>query len=285
VAEPPVSPIVQPVADPVVIANVAPTIAAPIAAPVPDTPQDAEQTLAAAIPLPAVTPLVPASVSENPTLTTAAAAPEPAPTVLDTVAALQLPASDAPAVAPVLLADDQGVRVLQPAIAPGATPEILATVALDTIAYDPAGDVQLSGRAAGGGVVRVYVDNRPVIEVPVDANGGWQSGLPGVPTGVYTMRVDQVNAAGQVVSRIETPFLREESSTVAAVMEDQTTSPDFTVAVKTVQPGATLWAIARERYGDGVMYVQVFEANRDRIRNPDLIYPGQVFVLPDVVGQ
>jgi nucleoid-associated protein YgaU len=29
-----------------------------------------------------------------------------------------------------------------------------------------------------------------------------------------------------------------------------------------------------------MMYVQVFEANRDRIRDPDLIYPGQLFVLP-----
>ncbi|MDN5786688.1 LysM peptidoglycan-binding domain-containing protein, partial [Pseudorhodobacter sp.] len=49
----------------------------------------------------------------------------------------------------------------------------------------------------------------------------------------------------------------------------------------TVQPGATLWAIARDQFGDGILYVQVFEANRDRIRNPDLIYPGQVFTLPE----
>lgn len=48
----------------------------------------------------------------------------------------------------------------------------------------------------------------------------------------------------------------------------------------TVQPGFTLWAIARENYGDGVMYVQVFEANRDKIKDPDLIYPGQVFTVP-----
>jgi len=48
----------------------------------------------------------------------------------------------------------------------------------------------------------------------------------------------------------------------------------------TVQPGFTLWGIAQERYGDGVLYVQVFEANRDRIRDPDLIYPGQVFTVP-----
>ncbi len=47
-----------------------------------------------------------------------------------------------------------------------------------------------------------------------------------------------------------------------------------------MQAGDTLWAIARERYGEGVLYVQVFEANRDAIRDPDLIYPGQVFDLP-----
>jgi nucleoid-associated protein YgaU len=48
----------------------------------------------------------------------------------------------------------------------------------------------------------------------------------------------------------------------------------------TVQPGFTLWGIATERFGEGRMYVQVFEANRDSIKNPDLIYPGQVFTLP-----
>ena len=52
----------------------------------------------------------------------------------------------------------------------------------------------------------------------------------------------------------------------------------------TVQPGFTLWGIAQERYGDGVMYVQVFEANRDKIRDPDLIYPGQVFSVPAKPG-
>jgi len=47
-----------------------------------------------------------------------------------------------------------------------------------------------------------------------------------------------------------------------------------------VQPGFTLWGIARDSFGDGVLYVQVYEANRDKIRDPDLIYPGQVFTIP-----
>lgn len=48
----------------------------------------------------------------------------------------------------------------------------------------------------------------------------------------------------------------------------------------TVQPGFTLWGIAQENFGDGVLYVQVFEANKDKIRDPNLIYPGQVFTIP-----
>ncbi len=48
----------------------------------------------------------------------------------------------------------------------------------------------------------------------------------------------------------------------------------------TVQPGYSLWKIARDTYGDGILYVQVFEANKDKIGDPDLIYPGQIFELP-----
>jgi nucleoid-associated protein YgaU len=50
----------------------------------------------------------------------------------------------------------------------------------------------------------------------------------------------------------------------------------------TIQPGDTLWAISENRYGAGIRYVQVYRANRDRIRDPDLIYPGQVFDLPEL---
>ena len=49
----------------------------------------------------------------------------------------------------------------------------------------------------------------------------------------------------------------------------------------TVQKGFTLWAIATDRFGDGTQYVRVYEANRDLIRDPDLIYPGQVFAIPE----
>lgn len=193
----------------------------------------------------------------------------------------EVAAADAPARPPVLMADADGVRVLQPAIAPDASPEVLSSVALDTITYDTGGDVSLSGRATGEGFVNVYINNRRISSAQISVDGVWESDLPEFSTGVYTLRVDQVDTDGNVLSRIETPFLREERDSVAAAIADET-GGSFQVAMKTVQPGATLWAIARERYGEGVLYVQVFEANRDRIRNPDLIYPGQVFQLPEI---
>ena len=48
----------------------------------------------------------------------------------------------------------------------------------------------------------------------------------------------------------------------------------------TVQPGLTLWAIARRVYGRGALYPRIFEANRELIRSPGRIFPGQVLLLP-----
>ena len=184
----------------------------------------------------------------------------------------------APAVAPVLVTDETGVRLAQPAIAAGATAEVLSSVALDMIQYDAEGQVMLSGRASGA-TVRVYLDNAAKADATV-GSGEWEATLGNVAPGVYTIRIDELDATGAVSSRIETPFLREAPEDVAAALQEDN-SPTSGVMMKTVQPGHTLWAIARERYGDPLRYVEVFAANSDRIRDPDLIYPGQVFVLPE----
>lgn len=194
------------------------------------------------------------------------------------------PITETPAASPAILEiSEDGVEVVQPPIAFGTPPEVMSNVALDTITYDPEGDVELRGRATGSGFVQVYVNNAPISRLPIDEDGSWRGDLPNVDTGIYTLRIDEVDPAGEVVSRIETPFLREDPDDVVEAMADDVADPSFTVATRTVQPGATLWAIAEERYGSGVLYVALFEANKDRIRDPDLIYPGQVFMIPDAV--
>ncbi len=181
----------------------------------------------------------------------------------------------------VLQADADGITVVQST--PSPTAQVVSpNVALDAITYDPQGEVQLSGRAAGDGAVQIYLDNEPVLTSPVEAGGDWRIDLPDVDTGLYTLRIDEVDAAGDVVSRIETPFRREEAEDVAAVLAEETSQDGFDVAVRTVQPGSTLWAIAEENLGGGVFYVEVFEANRDLIKDPNLIYPGQIFRIPEM---
>jgi len=167
---------------------------------------------------------------------------------------------------------EEGVELLTPAV-----PEAMDNVALDTISYSDEGDVQLAGRAqADATSVRVYLDNSAVVDLPVDGAGRWRGDVPDVDEGIYTLRVDEVLADGKVSSRVETPFKRESLEVLAAASDAQ----DGPVKAITVQKGATLWAIARERYGEGELYVRVFEANKETIRDPNLIYPGQIFELP-----
>jgi nucleoid-associated protein YgaU len=42
-----------------------------------------------------------------------------------------------------------------------------------------------------------------------------------------------------------------------------------------------LWRISRQLYGKGIRWSTIYQANKDQIRNPRWIYPGQVFVLPE----
>ena len=218
---------------------------------------------------------------EAPDVQTAAPTPDAVPvtgggdTELAALATRPDPAETSPRSPPssaILRADRNGVEVMAP-----ASPQVMSNVALDTISYSETGDVQLAGRAQSDATqIRVYLNNNAIIDLAVDGEGRWRGDLPDVDEGIYTLRVDEMDADGTITSRVETPFKRESAENLAAA----TRSGDGPVSVVTVQKGDTLWAISRERYGDGLLYVRVFEANSDDIRDPDLIYPGQVFDLP-----
>lgn len=175
----------------------------------------------------------------------------------------------------ILLADNEGVKVVQGRVGP----TVMTDVLFDTINYSKDGGVAVTGRGSPDSIVRFYLDNSPVTSTAVDQTGYWSADLSDVEAGVYTLRLDQLDQSGKVSSRIESPFKREDRNVLADQMKD-IASP-ARINVITVQPGNTLWAISRERYGRGILYVQVFDANKDKIRNPDLIYPGQIFDLPD----
>jgi nucleoid-associated protein YgaU len=198
------------------------------------------------------------------------AVPEPLPPQPPEVAGPE--AADSP-VAVLLPREGRGQgRILQ---APG---KISSTgqLALIMVDYDQTGQIQLSGHAPAGAPVRVYVDNEPAAATTGDLHGNWVAALDrSLAPGTYTLRLDQLDRDGRPVARLETPFTRVSQPPIEGQVQ-----VDYVV----VQPGNSLWRIARRLFGEGMTYTHIYEANQSQIRDPDLIYPGQVFEVPAELG-
>ena len=161
----------------------------------------------------------------------------------------------------------RGARVLQ--LPNNAAPGKPNALSMDTAEYDTQGRVVLSGHAAPGATVQIYLGNEPLATVMADAAGVWSATSPqAVSSGQLELRLDQLASNGAVAQRVALPF------TQAAAIEP---APGQNYVV---QRGNNLWRIAQRAYGAGTRYMTIYSANPDQIRNPDKIYPGQVFKIP-----
>lgn len=142
-------------------------------------------------------------------------------------------------------------------------------LAVATVDYDAQGRAVLAGTSKPKSVINIYLDNNLLGQATADPAGNW-SFVPqaSVSPGLHQLRVDQTEDGAKVTARVELPF-DQAPTTVAA---DQ--------GKVVVQPGNSLWRLARTTYGSGLRYTVIYEANKEKISNPDLIYPGQVFQLP-----
>ena len=196
----------------------------------------------------------------------------PAPAAAQT-AESETPSEPGPAPTPLAVLaprDGEGAsEVLQRPEPQGISDRDLVLSAID---YDSEGRVVISGRATPGATVLLYLDNLPIGEVVANDGGTWAlKPTAEVSPGLHRLRLDQIDGTGQVVARIETPFSRAD-----ALLD----LPDERFVI--VQPGNALWRIARRTYGEGPRYSVIYESNQAQIRDPDLIYPGQIFKVPEV---
>lgn len=171
--------------------------------------------------------------------------------------------------APVVLRTTPGgaTEVLQRATDPV---EGLGPLAVETIDYDAAGGVIFAGRATPGAAVQLFLDGQPVgPRTTASPEGRWTVETE-VPPGRYVLRAVQIGEDGLPAYVVEVPFER------AGFADIQRTDGGVVV-----QPGNSLWVISRAVYGEGRQYTIIFAANMDQIRDPDLIYPGQVFTVPE----
>jgi nucleoid-associated protein YgaU len=165
----------------------------------------------------------------------------------------------------VLTPRDAAPRVLQ-----GGAAGPSRKLGLEVVDYDAKGAIRFAGTAPPGTVVRLYVDNSAIGDAQADPQGHWMMMPAGsIVPGDHALRLDQVSPAGHVDARIELPFQR-------AVLAEQ----DIPVDRVVVQPRENLWRIARHAYGRGILFTEIYQANRNQIRDPNLIFPGQVFTMP-----
>lgn len=194
--------------------------------------------------------------------------------------------------------------------APAARPEIkIVTVEAEE------GKLYVSGQSSPGATVRLYLNESFI--APGGAGGDGKvsfSIASGVKPGDYRIRLDDVDpVSGQVRSRAEVgfnvpvqvaaaqpqapapaqprasgspaPSQPQTSLDVASALPQGQVADAGTVVIPNINTaivsrGDNLWRISQRVYGKGLRYTVIFGANQEQIRNPDLIYPGQVFVLP-----
>ena len=147
---------------------------------------------------------------------------------------------------------------------------LVSGITIDSISYSNLGEALLVGRGNPSNKALVYLDNKLISSSDVGALGGWSSELTGIAAGIYKLRIDEVNSAGEVQSRIATPFKKESKDFLLNMVSGSIT----------VQTGNSLWRIARRIFGKGIRYIEIYEKNNNLIKDPNLIYPGQVFSIP-----
>jgi len=187
---------------------------------------------------------------------------------------------------------------------PGAPKPGTGAVGVGTVEIEPGGKGHVSGQARAGAALRLYLNDSFITSVTAGTDGRFAVTInEGVAPGSYRVRLDEASSSGSVRARAEVPFnVPETTASVAAqakrpdiaaprladagttVVPDGGSPPSTVVVPKiattTVSRGDSLWRLSQVSYGAGTRYAVIYKANREQIRNPNLIYPGQVFVVP-----
>ena len=168
-------------------------------------------------------------------------------------------------------------------------------VVIQSVEADGAGGLVARGSAEPNSVVRLYLNSAEVGDARPKSDGRWSLAIRrGMAAGAYSVRAEEVNQAGAtVVASAEirfdypaAPASAREAGAASPPAAPQSVGPSpadvvlDSIQTAQVVPGHTLWALSQNYYGDPTRYPLIYEANKAQIRNPNLIYPGQVFVVP-----
>lgn len=95
-----------------------------------------------------------------------------------------------------------------------------------------------------------------------------------------SVKLKQYRDYGTKTCNIQFASTKPKIATQAVRAATNSPAPKTENKTYTVQRGDCLWNIAKKFYGNGSQYTKIYNANTDKIKNPNLIYPGQVLTIP-----
>ena len=142
-------------------------------------------------------------------------------------------------------------------------------VSILAFTYDiKVGQLILSGTAFGGVQINGGYSGKEISSTKI-LNDEWSLTIPGkLILGKQKVSVILLGKNGNVLSK--------NSLNISGKSIQNANGKTFVI----VQKGDALWNIAYNRLGLGKRYMDIVKLNSDKIKNPDLIYPKQLFVIP-----
>lgn len=132
---------------------------------------------------------------------------------------------------------------------------------------------EVNGGAKEGARVSGSMAGQNFSDISLSDDGDWSANvsLPGEGRGIAYIKVHLHDREGNI----------DASAEIEVNMSQLDIGLDGSEMV-IIQKGDVLWRIAYKTFGQGIRYLDIVKRNQQRIKNPDLIYPAQVFALPEI---
>ena len=144
-----------------------------------------------------------------------------------------------------------------------------SSLSLDIVEFDENKSLTVTGRALPNSNIKVFLSENLTIETTSNKNGNW------------SVKFDNLNFLGydlEITTNIDNQLVKLKTK----IFKKKIDPKIFLERQVVVQNGNSLWRIARKTLGGGIFYSEIFKSNVDKITNPNLIFPGQVFNIPNL---
>lgn len=143
---------------------------------------------------------------------------------------------------------------------------------IGTLSWSAKNILQIKGKSNGGAAVTGSFAGQSFADVSLDEQGNWSTkiSVPATQSGMALIQANLLDVDNSLIL----------STQVDVDLAQLNVGLDGSEMV-IIRKGDMLWRIAYRTYGSGIRYLDILKRNARQINNPDLIYPAQVFALPD----